>query len=121
MLSCVSFFLQYILFHFAVKISPFYVSLLGSKRFPSPVHVQVPVQVPIQGNQQVAVPVATRQMVTPQMISQSQVPRPQMIGQPQVPAAQVNSQPQVPSSRMTKVAQVVGNGRNAVLNFVYKY
>jgi hypothetical protein len=51
--------------------------------------------VPIQGNQQVAVPLATRQMVTPQMISQSQVPRPQMIGQPQVPAAQVNSQSQV--------------------------
>lgn len=112
---------QAILFHFAVKISPFYVSLVGSKPFPSPVHVPVPVQVPIQGNQQVAVPLATRQMVTPQMISQSQVSRPQMIGQPQVPAAQVNSQSQVPSSRVTKVVQVVDNGRNAVINFVYKY
>lgn len=95
--------------------------LLGSKPFPSPDHVPVPVQVPIQGNQQVSVPVATRQMIAPQMISQSQVQRPQMIGQPQVPAAQLISQSQVPSSGVTKVVQVVDNDRNAVLNFVYKY
>ena len=112
---------QAILFNFAVKNSPFYVSLIGSKPFPSPGHVPVPVQVPIQGNQQVAVPVATRQMVTPQMISQSQVPIPPMIGQPQVPATQGNSQSQVPSSRVTKLVQVVEHGRNTVLNIVYKY